>query len=47
MAKFWFYFNTRMTFQLMPTWQIDGGIRVGLTDPAVDFSPFVGLSTKS
>jgi hypothetical protein len=40
------YFNTGMTWALAPTWQLDGGIRVGLTDAATDFTPFVGMSTK-
>lgn len=40
------YFNSGLTWSPTATWQLDGGIRVGLTDAAVDFSPFVGLSTK-
>ncbi len=40
------YFNTGMTCCITPTWQLDGGIRVGLTSAATDFMPFVGVSTK-
>ncbi len=40
------YFNTGMTWAVTPTWQLDGGVRVGLTDAATDFTPFVGASTK-
>lgn len=40
------YFNTGMTWAITPTWQLDGGIRVGLTDAATDFTPFLGLSSK-
>ena len=40
------YFNTGMTWAATPTWQSDGGIRVGLTSAATDFTPFLGLSTK-
>ena len=40
------YFNTGLTWLPTPTWQLDGGIRVGLTDLSVGFSPFVGISTK-
>ena len=40
------YFNTGMTWAVTPTWQIDGGVRLGLTDAATDFTPFLGLSTK-
>lgn len=40
------YFNTGMTWCPSPTWQLDGGIRVGLTSAATDFTPFLGLSTK-
>ena len=40
------YFNTGLTWLTTPTCQFDGGIRVGLNGAAVDFSPFVGVSTK-
>lgn len=40
------YFNTGMTWAVTPTWQLDGGVRIGLTDAATDFTPFLGLSTK-
>lgn len=40
------YFNTGLTWALSPTWQLDGGIRVGLTRTATDLTPFVGLSAK-
>ncbi len=40
------YFNTGMTWALTPTWQLDGGVRVGLTDAATDLTPFLGMSTK-
>ncbi|MES2437912.1 MAG: transporter [Verrucomicrobiota bacterium] len=40
------YFNTGMTWAIRPTWQFDGGIRLGLTDASADFTPFLGMSTK-
>lgn len=40
------YFNTGMTWAVTPTWQLDGGVRLGLTDASTDFTPFLGLSTK-
>ena len=40
------YFNTGMTWAVTPTWQVDGGVRVGLTSASADFTPFLGLSTK-
>jgi hypothetical protein len=40
------YFNTGMTWGITDTWQLDGGIRVGLTSASTDLTPFVGLSTK-
>ena len=40
------YFNTGMTWAVTPRWQLDGGIRVGLTGASADFTPFVGVSTK-
>lgn len=40
------YFNTGMTWAVTPSWQLDGGVRMGLTDAATGFSPFLGASTK-
>ena len=40
------YFNTGMTWAITPAWQIDAGIRVGLTDAATDLKPFLGASRK-
>ncbi len=40
------YFNTGMTWGITETWQLDGGIRVGLTNASVDLTPFLGMSTK-
>lgn len=40
------YFNTGVTWCVTPTWQLDGGIRTGLTGAATDFTPFLGASTK-
>ena len=40
------YFNTGVTWCVTPTWQLDGGIRVGLTGASTDFTPFLGASTK-
>jgi hypothetical protein len=45
-ADFEAYFNTGATWAISPTWQLDGGIRVGLTNVSTDFSPFIGISTK-
>ena len=40
------YFNTGITWGVTETWQLDGGLRVGLTSSSADLTPFVGLSTK-
>ena len=40
------YFNSGMTWAVTPSWQLDGGIRLGLTDAATGFTPFLGVSTK-
>ena len=40
------YFNSGMTWAVTPTWQLDGGVRLGLTDAATGFTPFLGASTK-
>ena len=40
------YFNTGITWAITPTWQLDGGLRTGLTDASADLTPFLGMSTK-
>ncbi len=40
------YSNTGMTWAVTPTWQLDGGIRLGLTNAATDITPFLGVSSK-
>ncbi len=40
------YFNTGLTWAFAPMWQLDGGIRTGLTPASADCTPFVGASTK-
>lgn len=40
------WFNTGMTWEVRPMWQIDWGVRIGLTDSAEDITPFVGFSFK-
>ncbi len=40
------YFNTGLTLALAENWQLDGGLRIGLTHSATDFTPFCGLSMK-
>lgn len=40
------YFNTGMTWGISETWQLDGGVRIGLTSASTDLTPFVGMSTK-
>lgn len=40
------YFNTGLTWLVTPVWQLDGGVRVGLTGASTDFTPFLGVSTK-
>lgn len=40
------YLNTGMTWLVAPTWQLDGGIRIGLTGASADYSPFLGMSAK-
>jgi hypothetical protein len=40
------YFNTGVTWACADRVQLDGGVRVGLTDNSADLSPFVGMSTK-
>jgi Putative MetA-pathway of phenol degradation len=45
-AAFQGYFNTGATWAVTPTWQLDGGLRVGLTPAATDVTPFLGASAK-
>jgi hypothetical protein len=45
-TRFEAYFNTGATWAVTPTWQLDGGIRTGLTDASTDLTPFLGISTK-
>ncbi len=40
------YFNTGLVCALTPQWQLDGGLRLGLTAAAADCTPFLGLSAK-
>ena len=40
------YFNTGLTWLATPSWQLDGGLRIGLTPDSADFTPFLGASTK-
>ena len=40
------YFNAGITWAFRPHWQLDGGIRTGLTAASADFTPFLGLSAK-
>lgn len=40
------YFNAGLTWAVMPNWQLDGGLRTGLTADSVDLTPFLGISAK-
>jgi Putative MetA-pathway of phenol degradation len=40
------YFNTGIAWAVTPSWQLDGGVRMGLTEAATGFTPFLGASTK-
>lgn len=40
------YFNTGITWLVTPTWQLDCGIRIGLTEASANYSPFLGMSMK-
>jgi hypothetical protein len=40
------YFNTGLTWQADENVQLDGGVRVGLTNDSDDFTPFVGITAK-
>jgi len=33
------YFNTGLTWLATPVWQLDGGVRIGLTGASTDFLP--------
>ncbi len=39
-------FNTGLTWAVTETWQLDCGIRVGMTSAAADLCPFFGFSTR-
>jgi hypothetical protein len=40
------YLNTGLTLAIGDDWQLDGGIRVGLTAASDDLTPFLGLSCR-
>jgi hypothetical protein len=40
------YLNSGLTWAVSDTVQLDGGIRIGLSNEAEDFSPFLGISAK-
>ena len=40
------YFNSGLTWLVSSAWQIDAGLRIGLTSDSTDFSPFTGVSVK-
>lgn len=40
------YFNAGLTWAWADHMQLDGGVRIGLTDDSADFSPFMGFSRK-
>lgn len=40
------YFNTGLTWAVEQNVQLDGGVRIGLTNDSDDFTPFVGISAK-
>lgn len=40
------YFNTGLTYAMAERVQLDGGVRVGLTNDSDDFTPFFGISAK-
>ena len=40
------YFNAGLTWAIRPQWQVDGGLRIGLTAASSDLTPFLGLSAK-
>lgn len=41
-----YYFNTGLTWALAANLQFDGGVRIGLSNDAEDFTPFLGVSAK-
>lgn len=41
-----YYFNTGLTWGVTETLQFDGGVRIGLSNDAEDFTPFFGVSAK-
>ncbi len=40
------YFDAGLTYKLTPDRQLDGGVRVGLTDSSDDFGWFMGISER-
>jgi hypothetical protein len=38
--------NTGLVWAWTPTWQLDAGIRIGLSEAAPDLTPFCGVSVK-
>ena len=40
------YFNTGITWAVTETLQMDGGLRIGLTNASADLTPFAGISRK-
>jgi Putative MetA-pathway of phenol degradation len=40
------YFNTGLTWAVAENWQLDGGLRAGLTAASPDLTPFLGVSMK-
>jgi len=40
------YFNSGLTYGVTETLQLDGGVRLGLSNDSEDFTPFVGISAK-
>jgi hypothetical protein len=40
------YFNAGLTWGVVSNWQLDGGLRTGLTADSVDLTPFLGVSAK-
>ncbi len=40
------YFNSGLAWAVTEMFQVDGGLRVGLTSASADLTPFVGMSTK-
>jgi len=40
------YLNSGLTWAVSETVQLDGGVRVGISNDAEDFSPFIGISAK-